>query len=281
MQRVGDSDGITRSDSDRVGSSDSDRITLADSVVWGNSQYGVRVESGNDSFAILGGAVRNNAYSGAYLRGSGGLVDGAEVHGNGQWGLDVSAPSGAPTIMVTRSKDHDNDSGGITASSNALITGNEVYSHLGSGDRGIYASYGATVENNLVHHNYDGIGVAYNQSYGGTYGATVGQELVARHTEVEITAVIWMNGGVYPDLHRPTVGQQLLLDHDHGGHFQLQPVLNDANHRQLYLPDTNVLLTRFLSDEGVAEISCRPAGRVSTTTTFVAVDGPAFVTVIV
>lgn len=52
------------------------------------------------------------------------------------------------------------------------------------------------------------------------YGATVAQELVARHLDgdlaVELRAVVWMNGGVYPDLHRPTAGQQLLLDPEHG-----------------------------------------------------------------
>jgi len=46
-----------------------------------------------------------------------------------------------------------------------------------------------------------------------------------------------------------------LLDREKGGIFQLKPVLNDARHKQLYLPDTNVLLTRFLSADGVAEIS--------------------------
>jgi GH15 family glucan-1,4-alpha-glucosidase len=46
-----------------------------------------------------------------------------------------------------------------------------------------------------------------------------------------------------------------LLDADKGGRFQIAPQLDDAVQRQLYLPDTNVLLTRFLSDAGVAEIS--------------------------
>jgi len=52
------------------------------------------------------------------------------------------------------------------------------------------------------------------------YGVSVGQELLARRAEralaVEIAAVIWHNGGLYPDLHRPTIGQQLLRDPDHG-----------------------------------------------------------------
>ena len=46
-----------------------------------------------------------------------------------------------------------------------------------------------------------------------------------------------------------------LLDADRGGRFQIAPKLDDAAHNQLYLPDTNVLLTRFLSDAGVAEVS--------------------------
>ncbi len=52
------------------------------------------------------------------------------------------------------------------------------------------------------------------------YGVSVGQELLARRAEggldVEVTAAIWHNGGLYPDLHRPTVGQQLLRDPEHG-----------------------------------------------------------------
>src|SRR5262245_54525527 len=46
-----------------------------------------------------------------------------------------------------------------------------------------------------------------------------------------------------------------LLDADRGGRFQIAPQLGDTTHQQLYLPDTSVLLTRFLSDAGVAEVS--------------------------
>src|ERR687897_597629 len=44
-----------------------------------------------------------------------------------------------------------------------------------------------------------------------------------------------------------------ILDDEKGGHFKLAPV-EYARSQQLYLPDTNVLLTRFLSPEGMAEI---------------------------
>ena len=46
-----------------------------------------------------------------------------------------------------------------------------------------------------------------------------------------------------------------LLDDDRGGQFSIEPALTDARRRQLYLPDTNVLLTRFMSPQGVVEIS--------------------------
>ena len=46
-----------------------------------------------------------------------------------------------------------------------------------------------------------------------------------------------------------------LLDAERGGRFQIAPQLDDAVQKQLYLPDTNVLLTRSLSDAGVAEVS--------------------------
>src|SRR5919202_6874819 len=44
-----------------------------------------------------------------------------------------------------------------------------------------------------------------------------------------------------------------ILDDEKGGHFKRCP-LNSARIKRLYLPDTNVLLTRFLSPEGVAEV---------------------------
>jgi GH15 family glucan-1,4-alpha-glucosidase len=46
-----------------------------------------------------------------------------------------------------------------------------------------------------------------------------------------------------------------LLDADRGGRFQIAPQLDDARTQQLYLPDTNVLLTGSLSEGGVAEVS--------------------------
>jgi GH15 family glucan-1,4-alpha-glucosidase len=45
-----------------------------------------------------------------------------------------------------------------------------------------------------------------------------------------------------------------MLGHGNGGKFQIGPAVPTSRHKQLYLPDTNVLITRFLSDEGVGEV---------------------------
>jgi GH15 family glucan-1,4-alpha-glucosidase len=45
-----------------------------------------------------------------------------------------------------------------------------------------------------------------------------------------------------------------LLDAEKGGCFLITPKMKDVVTKQLYLPDTNVLVSRFFSDEGIAEI---------------------------
>jgi GH15 family glucan-1,4-alpha-glucosidase len=63
-----------------------------------------------------------------------------------------------------------------------------------------------------------------------------------------------------PDFDSPSVFAAL-LDADKGGRFSLGPLLDGARRKQLYLPDTNILLTRFMSAEGLAEVGdFMPAG---------------------
>src|SRR5580765_3182719 len=50
------------------------------------------------------------------------------------------------------------------------------------------------------------------------YGVSVAQELLARDAQ-RITSMTWLNGGIYPDLHRPIPIQKLL-------HGRLGPVLS-------------------------------------------------------
>lgn len=62
----------------------------------------------------------------------------------------------------------------------------------------------------------------------------------------------------FPRFDSPTVFASL-LDPERGGSFQIAPAFADGRQKQLYLPDTNVLVTRALSEEGVAEVTdCMP-----------------------
>jgi GH15 family glucan-1,4-alpha-glucosidase len=45
-----------------------------------------------------------------------------------------------------------------------------------------------------------------------------------------------------------------LLDEAHGGHFVIAPEHAEVTFKQFYWPETNVLVTRFLGDEGVLQI---------------------------
>ena len=45
-----------------------------------------------------------------------------------------------------------------------------------------------------------------------------------------------------------------ILDSDKGGRYRISPAVPGSTTRQLYFPDTNVLITRFLSAEGVGEV---------------------------
>ena len=45
-----------------------------------------------------------------------------------------------------------------------------------------------------------------------------------------------------------------ILDAEKGGHFRIAPVERDHTAKQLYFPDTNVLITRFLTPGGVGEV---------------------------
>lgn len=76
--------------------------------------------------------------------------------------------------------------------------------------------------------------------------------------DLHTVALVAMDGSIdfmcFPRFDSPTVFASL-LDAGEGGHFKLAPVFEDAKQKQLYLPDTNVLLSRFLSEEGVGEVT--------------------------
>ena len=70
--------------------------------------------------------------------------------------------------------------------------------------------------------------------------------LVGRHGSIDFMC--------FPRFDSPTIFAAL-LDDQKGGHFKIAPVSDAFRSRQMYLPDTNILLTRFFAADGVATLS--------------------------
>lgn len=75
---------------------------------------------------------------------------------------------------------------------------------------------------------------------------------------LQTIALIGMNGSVdwfcFPRFDSPSVFGAILDEHK-GGSFSIHPAISDGViYKQMYWPDTNVLITRFLSADGVGEI---------------------------
>ncbi len=69
--------------------------------------------------------------------------------------------------------------------------------------------------------------------------------LVSKHGSID-----WF---CFPNLDSPSIFAAI-LDDAKGGRFRITPQDDQVTHKQMYFPDTNVLFTRFLSDQGVAEV---------------------------
>jgi GH15 family glucan-1,4-alpha-glucosidase len=77
--------------------------------------------------------------------------------------------------------------------------------------------------------------------------------------DLHTVALVGKNGSIdflsFPRFDSPTIFCAL-LDDERGGRFSIHPRFDDdLTRKQLYLPDTNVLITRFLASAGVGEIS--------------------------
>jgi GH15 family glucan-1,4-alpha-glucosidase len=70
--------------------------------------------------------------------------------------------------------------------------------------------------------------------------------LVGKHGSIDFMC--------FPRFDSPSIFAAL-LDDQRGGRFQIAPVAKKIRTRQMYLPDTNILLTRFFSEAGVATLS--------------------------
>jgi GH15 family glucan-1,4-alpha-glucosidase len=76
--------------------------------------------------------------------------------------------------------------------------------------------------------------------------------------DLHTVALVGMDGSIdwlcFPHFDSPSVFAAI-LDHGKGGRFKIAPVDGGVRHKQFYWPDTNVLVTRFLSPDSVGEIT--------------------------
>ena len=82
------------------------------------------------------------------------------------------------------------------------------------------------------------------------------------------TALVGRDGSIdwfcFPHFDSPSVFAAILDDRK-GGRFRIAPVNDRITHKQFYWPDTNLLITRFLSPDGIGEIEdFMPAGPATT-----------------
>jgi GH15 family glucan-1,4-alpha-glucosidase len=76
--------------------------------------------------------------------------------------------------------------------------------------------------------------------------------------DLHSVALVGMDGSIdwlcLPSFDSPSVFAAI-LDDEKGGRFRIAPTSDGVTRKQLYWPDTNVLVTRFFTPEGVAEVT--------------------------
>ncbi|MGF6493444.1 GH15 family glucan-1,4-alpha-glucosidase [Luteibacter sp. 621] len=87
-------------------------------------------------------------------------------------------------------------------------------------------------------------------------GRTIGEHGIVG--DLDTAALVATDGTVdfmcWPHLDSPTIFAAL-LDPEEGGEFSVEPTLADPRRMQLYVPETNVLMTRWMSEEGSVELT--------------------------
>ena len=76
--------------------------------------------------------------------------------------------------------------------------------------------------------------------------------------DLHSVALVGMDGSIdwlcLPHFDSPSVFAAI-LDDEKSGRFKIAPVSEDVTRKQFYWPDTNILITRFFSPDGVGEIT--------------------------
>jgi pimeloyl-ACP methyl ester carboxylesterase len=117
---------------------------------------------------------------------------------------------------------------------------------FGASDKPVAHRYRLGGQADLVERVWDGLGIGSTALIAHDYGVSVAQELLARNT-ARITRMGWLNGGLYPDLHRPIAVQKLL-------HGPLGPALALLSNERSYQASLRAILGQPVSDDVLHEL---------------------------
>src|SRR6185312_3008324 len=93
-----------------------------------------------------------------------------------------------------------------------------------------------------------------NQDFNNKYQPIENYAVIGNlHTVALVSTLGSIDFMCFPRFDSPSVFCKL-LDAGKGGSFSIMPSMDDIICKQLYLHDTNILITRFLAEEGIAEI---------------------------
>ena len=127
-----------------------------------------------------------------------------------------AAPGAAPTVTLLHgypSSSHDWQEVSAALEPTHHVLALDLLG-FGRSDKPAAHAYAITEQADLLEQVWRQLDVRSTHLVVHDYSATLGQELLSRPLAVELESITFLNGGVYPELHRPTDGQLLLRSPD-------------------------------------------------------------------
>ena len=189
--------------------------TISNNQIFGNSQDGILLGSGDNGWTITGNSIHDNSSVNSFtakgidVEGSQAAITNNKVFNEAQQGIYVAGISTGQTTIsgnetyadgtgiqatyatISSNLVHDNSTYGIYAGAGAPVIGNTVYRQTASGADGIVLT-GTEARSNVVYYNYNGIAGSNNSN-------TIDRNSVYSNTNFGIT-LSYAGGGVIENL---------------------------------------------------------------------------------
>lgn len=117
---------------------------------------------------------------------------------------------------------------------------------FGASDKPHPYQYSLIEQASIVEAVWQHLGIGSTALIAHDYGVSVAQELLARDA-ARITSMSWLNGGLYPDLHRPIPAQEALAGPE-------GPALAAVMNEELFAATLRGILGRPVTDETLGEL---------------------------